>query len=182
LSETPIFKRKSSVNFSPKEISNEDIELIIKASVWAPSSRNRQPWRIIAIKKDSKKFNALIECMSSGNQSMAKSSGLILIFSTNNEKEFSPKTFLDIGFSGQNAMIQATDLGLETHPIGGWDEESVKKVTDIPEYSKVAFLLIIGNPGDLSDLSDELLEKHNKVRERNPLEQNFNYDEWGKNF
>ena len=44
------------------------------------------------------------------------------------------------------------------------------------------FLLIIGNPGDLSDLSDELLEKHNKVRERNPLEQNFNYDEWGKNF
>ncbi|GIS30062.1 MAG: hypothetical protein Ct9H90mP2_04450 [Dehalococcoidia bacterium] len=31
-------------------------------------------------------------------------------------------------------------------------------------------------------LSKELLEKHNKQRERNPLDINFNFDEWGKNF
>ncbi len=182
MSESPIFNRRSSVNFTQEELTSQEVESIIQASIWAPSSRNRQPWKIIAIKRDSKKFKQIVESMSSGNQVMANNSGLVLIFCTTNEKDFSPKTFLDIGFSGQNAMLRATELGLDTHPIGGWDEDKVKKVSDIPENSKVAFLLIVGKPGNISDLKGELLEKHNKKRERNSLEQNFNYDIWGKNF
>jgi len=182
LSESSIFKRRSSVNFSPKDLSNEEIELIIKASIWAPSSRNRQPWRIIGIKRDSSRFNSIVACMSEGNQEWAINSGLIIIFCSNNDKDFSPKTFLDIGFSGQNAMLQATELNLETHPIGGWDEEEVKSVSEIPKESKVAFILVVGKPGVVSSLSKELNEKNNKERERNPLSKNFNYDVWGEDF
>jgi len=182
VSESPIFNRSSSVNFSPEELSSEEVESIINASIWAPSSRNRQPWKIIAIKRDSKKFSEIIECMSAGNQDWANNSGLILVFCTTNEEDISPKTFLDVGFSGQNAMLRATELGFSTHPIGGWDEDKVKNVSNIPENSRVVFLLIVGKPGNVSDLNEELLEKHNKKRERNSLEQNFNYDVWGKNF
>ena len=136
--------------------------------MWAPSSRNGQPWRIIGITKDSDNFKKIISCLSSGNQIWAKNSGLVLIFSTKKiEDEFNPKTFLDIGFSGQNAMIEATKLGLETHPIGGWDEESVKSVAKIPQESKVAFILIVGKPGketEISKLNIEL-EKFKKMVE-----------------
>ena len=91
----------------------------------------------------------------------------------------SPKTFLNIGFSGQNAMIRSAELGLESHPIGGWDEDKVKEISNIPSDSQVAFLLVIGKEGKIDMLSKELLEKHNKQRERNPLDINFNLDEWG---
>jgi len=182
LSESSIFKRRSSVNFSPIDLSNEDIELIMKASIWAPSSRNRQPWRIIGIKRDSNRFNSIVASMSTGNQEWAINSSLIIIFCSNEDKDFSPKSFLDIGFAGQNAMLQATELGLETHPIGGWDEEKVKIVSKIPIDSKVAFILVVGKQGIVSSLSKELEEKNNKARERNPLSKNFNYDVWGKDF
>lgn len=182
MSESSIFSRKSSVNFSPEEITSENIDSIIKASIWAPSSRNKQPWKIIAVRRNSKKFDQLVKSMSAGNQVMANNSGLILIFCTPDESDFSPKTFLDIGFSGQNAMLRATELGLDTHPIGGWDEEKVKSVSNIPDNSRVAFLLIIGKPGKISDLDNELLDKHNKKRERNSLDKNFSFDVWGKDF
>jgi len=97
-------------------------------------------------------------------------------------ENISPKTFLNIGFSGQNAMIRSAELGLESHPIGGWDEDKVKEISNIPSDSQVAFLLVIGKEGKIDMLSKELLEKHNKQRERNPLDINFNFDEWGKNF
>ena len=79
-------------------------------------------------------------------------------------------------------MLRATELGLDTHPISGWDEEKVKSVSNIPDNSRVAFLLIIGKPGKISDLDNELVDKHNKKRERNSLDKNFSFDVWGKDF
>jgi len=182
MSDSAIFKRNSSVNFSPQELSKEDIDSIIQSSIWAPSSRNLQPWKIIAVKRSSSNFVKLIKAMSEGNQEWAKNSGLIMIFCTENDQNISPKTFLNIGFSGENAMIRSAELGLQSHPIGGWDEEKVKEISKIPNYSQIAFLLVIGKEGNLDNLSKGLLEKHKQKRERNPLNKNFNYDEWGKNF
>ena len=182
MSGSAIFKRNSSVNFSPQELSKEDIDSIIQSSIWAPSSRNLQPWKIIAVKRSSSNFVKLIKAMSEGNQEWAKNSGLIMIFCTENDQNISPKTFLNIGFSGENAMIRSAELGLQSHPIGGWDEEKVKEISKIPNDSQVAFLLVIGKEGNVDNLSKGLLEKHQQKRERNPLNKNFNYDEWGKNF
>ena len=79
MSESPIFNRRSSVNFTQEELTSQEVESIIQASIWAPSSRNRQPWKIIAIKRDSKKFKQIVESMSSGNQVMANNSGLVTV-------------------------------------------------------------------------------------------------------
>ncbi len=176
--ENAIFKRKSSVNFSNEIITDDEIKQIVEASKWAPSSRNNQPWRIIAVTNKSKKFPNLIEALSEGNQVWAKNSGLILIFSTNElENELNPKTFLDIGFAGQNAMLMSTELQLETHPIGGWDEDKVKKLLLIPSKSKVAFLLVIGKKGN-----EKKLSKNENNRTRNNIEKDFNFDNWGDKF
>jgi len=176
--ENAIFKRKSSVDFSNEIITDDEIKKIVEASKWAPSSRNNQPWRIIAVTNKSKNFSDLIEALSEGNQVWAKNSGLILIFSTNElENELNPKTFLDIGFAGQNAMLMSTELQLETHPIGGWDEDKVKKLLLIPNKSKVAFLLVIGKKGN-----EKKLSKNDNNRTRNNIEKDFNYDNWGDKF
>ena len=67
-----IYKRKSSVLFSPQKLSSEMIKEIIDASMWAPSSRNAQPWRIIGIQNGTKNFNKIISALSAGNQIWAK--------------------------------------------------------------------------------------------------------------
>ena len=181
--ENAIFKRKSSVNFSNENITDSEIKQIIEASKWAPSSRNNQPWRIIAVNNKSKKFSNLIEALSEENQDWTKNSGLILVFCTNEfESVFNPKVFLEIGFAGQNAMLMSTELGLETHPIWAGDEEKVKELLLIPNNSKVAFLLVIGKKGDEKKLSKDLLSRNNKNRSRNNTEEDFNFDSWGDKF
>ncbi len=170
-----IYKRKSSVSFSPQKLSSKMIKEIIDASMWAPSSRNAQPWRIIGVQNGTENFNKIISGLSAGNQIWAKNSGLILIFATNIiDDDFNPKIFLDIGFSGQNAMLKATELNLETHPIGGWDEELVKQAISIPDKSKVAFLLVVGHKANSSETPKE--------RTRDKVEDHFSLEKWGENF
>jgi|TARA_B100001750_G_C15522608_1_gene613545 nitroreductase len=170
-----IYKRKSSVSFSPQKISSQMIKDIIDASMWAPSSRNAQPWRIIGVENGTENFNKIIFALSTGNQIWAKNAGLILVFASNIiDDDFNPKIFLDIGFSGQNAMLRATELNLETHPIGGWDEELVKHAISIPDKSKVAFLLVVGHKANSSEMPKE--------RTRDKMEDHFSLEKWGENF
>ena len=77
MSDSAIFKRNSSVNFRPQDLSQKEIDSIIQASIWAPSSRNLQPWKIIAVKRSSDRFDRLVKAMSEGNQEWAQNSGLI---------------------------------------------------------------------------------------------------------
>ena len=177
------FTHPSIIHFSNEIITDDEIKKIVEASKWAPSSRNNQPWRIIAVTNKSKNFSDLIEALSEGNQVWAKNSGLILVFCTNEfESEFNPEKFLEIGFAGQNAMLMSTELGLETHPIWAEDEEKVKELLLIPNNSKVAFLLVIGKKGDEKKLSKDLLSRNNKNRSRNGTEEDFNFDSWGDKF
>ena len=170
-----IYKRKSSVLFSPQKLSSQMIKEIIDASMWAPSSRNAQPWRIVGVQNGTENFNKIISALSGGNQIWAKNAGLILVFATNIiDDDFNPKIFLDIGFSGQNAMLKSTELNLETHPIGGWDEELVKQAVSIPDDSKVAFLLVVGHKANSSEMPKE--------RTIYNMENHFSLEKWGENF
>lgn len=44
-----------------------------------------------------------------------------------------------------NLMLAAKGLGLETHPMDGFDEECVKKEFNIPVYMLIPMLIAIGN-------------------------------------
>jgi nitroreductase len=44
-----------------------------------------------------------------------------------------------------NLMIVAKGLGLETHPMDGFDEESIKKEFGIPEDKIIPMLIAVGN-------------------------------------
>jgi nitroreductase len=47
-----------------------------------------------------------------------------------------------------NLMIAAKGLGLETHPMDGFDEDSVKKEFGIPEDNVIPMLVAVGNLKD----------------------------------
>ncbi|MBE9594062.1 MAG: nitroreductase family protein, partial [Proteobacteria bacterium] len=47
-----IKERRSYRNFLPDSISEEAIEKILEAAIWAPSPLNTQPWEFVIITKD----------------------------------------------------------------------------------------------------------------------------------
>ena len=50
-----IFKRRSIRLFKKQEIPEEILRKILLAGMWAPSPKNRQPWKMIAVLGKSKK-------------------------------------------------------------------------------------------------------------------------------
>lgn len=50
-----IFKRRSVRFFKDRDISKVDMREILRAGMWAPSAKNRQPWKFIVVKGESKK-------------------------------------------------------------------------------------------------------------------------------
>ena len=75
-----ILNRKSSVCFSSKSISPEELDLLIEATKWAPSSRNMQPWKIIFVSKKDDTYKNVLMSLSDSNQIWAKNAEIFAIF------------------------------------------------------------------------------------------------------
>ncbi len=172
-----IINRKSSLNFSNEKITKDEINILIEATKWAPSSRNMQPWKVIFVSNDSISYEPLFNSLSESNQEWASSCTLFAIFCVENDNRLNKK-FLDVGYAGQNLMLQSERLKIQTHPIGGWSEEKVKEALNIPTENHVVFILAMGKEGNLENLNEDLKERHNKLRTRNPIEENFSFDFW----
>jgi nitroreductase len=54
---TAIKERRSCRNFLPDSVSDETIEKILEAAVWAPSPANNQPWEFVIVQNQEAKEN-----------------------------------------------------------------------------------------------------------------------------
>ncbi len=50
-----IYERRSIRLFRAEEIPEEDLRRILRSGMWAPSPKNRQPWKFIAVRGEAKK-------------------------------------------------------------------------------------------------------------------------------
>ncbi len=58
---TAIKERRSCRNFSPDPVSEETIQKILEAAVWAPSPLNTQPWQFIVVTSEEVKGKIIAE-------------------------------------------------------------------------------------------------------------------------
>ena len=86
-----ILNRKSSVCFSSESISLEEIDLLIEATKWAPSSRNMQPWKVIFVSKKHDNYKNVLNSLSDSNQILAKNAEIFAIFSIFDDKNLKRK-------------------------------------------------------------------------------------------
>ena len=97
-------------------------------------------------------------------------------FCVEDDKRLNKKFRCRVCGSKFNAPIRKTKI--QTHPMGGWSEEKVKEAIKIPAENHVVFILAMGKEGNLENLNEDLKERHNKLRTRNPIEENFSFDFW----
>ncbi|MDA1257867.1 MAG: nitroreductase family protein [Chloroflexi bacterium] len=171
-----IVERRSVVAFDSRPIEAEKLQALVEAARWAPSSSNRQPWRITLVRSGESR-NALNAALSAGNQQWAVNAPLLVVFAAvapDPERPGQlPKLMLDVGFAGQNMMLEAVHQELRSHPMGGWDEGKVKAALGIPEENAVGFVVAIGYGGDVNDLPEDARPKETRERVRNDVGQNF---------
>ncbi|MGQ9620750.1 MAG: nitroreductase family protein [Bacteroidales bacterium] len=122
--------------FTSDPVSDNDIDLILKCGIKAPSARNLQPWWFTVI-KDKTLLKELMPNITDGN---------ILIIISGRESVVTVD--YDCGLATQNMYIAAQSLGLGAHIYAGpvnTINTSKKEALGIPEGYRAVMVLRIGH-------------------------------------
>ncbi len=134
--------RLSVREFKPDPVPDAVVRRVLLAARWAPSQRNRQPWRLVVVQdRDTlKKIGAL----ASTGPYIANAAFAIALAMDAGAKAIQ----LDAGQAIQNMALAAWAEGLGACYVGGIDREAVKQLLGIPAEQELITVMPFGYPTD----------------------------------
>ena len=174
--------RRSDRHFANKPLDAETVETLLDAFRWAPSSNNRQPWRVlIASSADAQR--AYDDALSAGNKQWATVAPLkmaiIGVPEEQPEKNGMQNYLLDLGMAMQNMMVQGYAMGLTMHAMAGLDGDKIAKAFNVPANAKVVAGMVAGHRGRVEDLIEEVRVKELKPRTHKAIAEFTYRDNYG---
>ncbi len=134
---SPLFlNRWSPRAYSNREINEVDLNTILEAAHWAPSSSNDQPWRFI-VAKTAEQLAAFHDFIVPFNLGWAsKAPILILIASEKLRANGDPNGAhsFDTGTAWGYLALQALMLDIHAHAMGGYDKEKARIALNVPDH------------------------------------------------
>ncbi|MBN1108420.1 MAG: nitroreductase family protein [Bacteroidales bacterium] len=136
--------------WSPREyttspVTDQQIDLIIKCGIKAPSARNNQPWHFTVVQNEAL-VKEIIPTAVSGN---------VLFVISGKESETGTTPDFDCGLAAQNMFIAASSLGLGGRLYGSPVATAIKlrDSLQIPEGFKPVIILRTGSIEKAADAS-----------------------------
>lgn len=169
-----------------KPVTHEQTIALLEAARWAPSCFGDQPWRFIVWdkNKDAATWQQAFDCLVPANQAWAKDAPVLLLtiadtLFTHNAK---PNRFAqyDTGAATENLCVEATDLGLMVHQMGGYDADKARATFNIPEQYTLMAMVSVGHAADIATLSGETLARETAPRTRRAMGELFFDGGWNK--
>jgi nitroreductase len=162
-----IRKRYSCRAYQDKVVEQEKLDKIFEAARLAPSAKNLQDWRFVAVREAETRRKVAAY---TNRPEVFQEAGVIIAACSNSDyvmrcgQATGP---IDVAIALEHISLQATELGLGTCWIGSFETEKVKAILGIPQDVTVIELMALGYPAD----------KQGKVV-REPIERIVCYDKW----
>src|SRR5882762_3067978 len=159
-----IKSRRSRRAFLGKSIEAEKIKSLFEAARWAPSSVNEQPWAYVYGTKDQVElWYKIFDALNEGNKIWAKDAPLLVVslarkYYTNNDRLNNSAKY-DVGAANAFLSLQATQLGLNVHQMGGFDHTILRQNLNVPEVFDIGVVMAIGYAGEPTQLPIALRER-----------------------
>ena len=146
-------KRRSIRKFTRDKVAPETVELLIEASLRAPSSRGFNPWEFVVV-DDDKLLAGLSRSKEHGSEFL-RNAPLAFVVCADSSK--SDVWVEDCSIAAIIVQLAALSLGLGScwvqirnrpHDGGRSAEEYIRELLSLPEYVKVESIIGIGHPGE----------------------------------
>ena len=145
-----IITRRSIRRYADRKISQDIIEMLIKAGMYAPSASNQQPWHFIVITERS-----ILDKIKDVHPyaKMLGSAQLAILVCGDEDLELSKGYWVvDCSAATQNMLLAAHSLGLgavwlDVHPRVERKKE-IRNIFDLPENIQPLSLISIGYPDE----------------------------------
>ena len=162
-----IRRRYSCRAYQDKPIEQEKLAQVFEAARLAPSAKNLQDWRFVAV-RDKEKKRQVAE--STNQPEVFGKAGVIIAACSNSDyvmrcgQAVGP---IDVAIALEHICLQATELGLATCWIGSFETEKVRRILGIPQDVAIIELMALGYPADEAGKP-----------KREPIEKILCYDKW----
>lgn len=171
--------RHSGKNFEIEPISEEQIKALVQSARWSPSCYNDQPWNFIFCDRFTSP-EAYVKVLDSiYGQDWIENVPLFVIAVVRSDFTYNGKfnewAEYDTGAAALAMSLQAVDMGLMAHQIGGFDGDLVQQAFQIPEGFYPLTIIAIGHEEQTTSLDEN-------QRKRRPEQENFFSGEWGQSF
>lgn len=160
-----ILNRRSIRKYTNEEISEEKIDKILKAAMYAPSAMNYQPWHFIVIDKR----EAIDQIFNiNPHADMVKGAQLAIIVCGDTKLEMNIDYLVqDCSSATQNALLAIHELGLGAVWISSYPNketiEGIRKYYELPENIVPVSIISLGYPAEQITTED----RFNKTRIHN---------------
>lgn len=130
-------------NYTTEPVTEQQIDIILKCGIKAPSARNNQPWHFTVLKNEAL-MKEIIPSSVPGN---------VLFVISGKETETGGTPDFDCGLAAENMFIAATSLGLGARIYGSPVAAAIKnrESLQIPAGYKPVIILRTGNTGKSAD-------------------------------
>ena len=144
--------RRSMRQFTDELLSGDDVKLLLRAGLMAPSSKGLHSYEFIVV-EDKQMLQALSQSKAVGSDFLAGAPLAIVVFS---DPQTSDVWIEDASVAAMNILLQAEDLGLGACWIqvrdrmdaeGRPTEEIVKSLLGIPEGMRAVCMIAVGHKG-----------------------------------
>ena len=156
-----ITSRRSVRRFAEKAVDNAKIEEIVAAAAFAPSWKNTQTARYIAVTDLAKKEKIANEMLPPFNATTVRSAPVLIAMVTKcgrcgyeRDGSFTTKKedrwqYFDAGIACQTFCLAAQELGLSTVVLGIYDEEKLPAFLGLADDEVLTALIALGYAADI---------------------------------
>lgn len=111
-----IKKRKSVRSYTMESIPEQDLYEMLSAGLYAPSGKNRQPWRFVIV-KDNNKIRQIAK-LTTYSKFVRNAPILVLVYMIPSARYSIEKDIFGVGACVQNILLTATEKDYATCVIG----------------------------------------------------------------
>lgn len=147
-----IFNRTSVRKYTDEKVTPEQIEMLMKAAMAAPSACNAQPWEFVVV-QDREMLNKITQVHPYSFMLKEAPLAIVVCADKNKKPSLVPDFDLfpqDCSAATENIMLQATDMGLGTVWMGVYPMESMIEALsglfELPENIVPFSMIAVGHP------------------------------------
>ncbi|HOW25827.1 MAG TPA: nitroreductase family protein [Bacteroidales bacterium] len=146
----PVFIRRSIRKFTPGPISGDQVDLLLKAGLCAPSARNKQPWHLIAV-TERNQLDRIPRYHPYGSMLLEASLAILVCGDTSIEEDIG-YIALNCSAATENILVTSAYLGLGSVWLGVYPikdrMQGMKDLFKLPDPIIPVSLIAIGYPAE----------------------------------
>jgi len=154
-------------------VDDEEVDALLEAARWAPSSRNGQSRRFVIGRRGGPLFGRIAGTLSGRNAQWAPNASLLIVAILLREDEQGRALRFaeyDLGQAIAHMGVQAEALGLRMRQMGGFDREALSTALSLAGSHEPFLIAAVGRQAPADRLDAELAAREVAERVRLPLD------------